>query len=135
MAGRRCGAPAPAGDTLALAAPWGAPRRASRCWNRTSPCEALSRAQRGAAGHPVPAPAPARGRLGGRGLGATALMDISDGLVRDGQRMASASRADPQPGPGSLKALAVPLLPAAELLGTDPMAGWGAHGLLDTFLR
>ena len=64
-------------------------------------------------------------------------MDISDGLVRDGTRMASASHVVLNLDPAVLKQLAVPLLPAAELLGTDPMAwvlgGGEDHGLLATF--
>ncbi len=72
-----------------------------------------------------------------RDAGATAMMDISDGLVRDGSRMAAASRAVLNLDPAALQDLAVPLLPASELLGTDPL-GWVLgggedHGLLATF--
>jgi thiamine-monophosphate kinase len=72
-----------------------------------------------------------------REAGASAMMDISDGLVRDGTRLAAASRAILNLDPAALKALAVPLLPASELLGTDPLtwvlAGGEDHGLLAAF--
>ncbi|MBT2547976.1 thiamine-phosphate kinase [Arthrobacter sp. ISL-65] len=69
--------------------------------------------------------------------GATAMMDISDGLVRDGTRMAVASHAVLDLDPGHLGQLAEPLRPAATLLGADPRAwvlgGGEDHGLLATF--
>ncbi|WP_427171213.1 thiamine-phosphate kinase [Arthrobacter sp. 92] len=69
--------------------------------------------------------------------GATAMMDISDGLVRDGIRMAAASGVVLNLDPAALKELAIPLLPAAELLAADPMlwvlGGGEDHGLLATF--
>jgi thiamine-monophosphate kinase len=69
--------------------------------------------------------------------GATAMMDISDGLVRDGTRMAAASHAVLDLDPGHLSRLAEPLRPAATLLGADPRAwvlgGGEDHGLLATF--
>jgi thiamine-monophosphate kinase len=83
-----------------------------------------------------PLPPLAAGPLA-RDSGATAMMDISDGLVRDGQRMASASRAVLDLDAAVLEELTLPLLPAAGLLGTDPMAwvlgGGEDHGLLATF--
>lgn len=72
-----------------------------------------------------------------REAGASAMMDISDGLVRDGNRLAAASNAVLNLDAAVLKELAVPLLPASELLGTDPMTwvlgGGEDHGLLATF--
>ncbi|MCU1531373.1 MAG: thiamine-phosphate kinase [Arthrobacter sp.] len=72
-----------------------------------------------------------------REAGATAMMDISDGLLRDGKRLAAASHAVLNLDAAALKELAVPLLPASEPLGTDPMAwvlgGGEDHGLLATF--
>ena len=68
------------------------------------------------------------------------MMDISDGLVRDGTRLAVASNVVLDLDPGKLKQLAVlaePLRPAATLLGADPRAwvlgGGEDHGLLATF--
>lgn len=73
----------------------------------------------------------------GRAAGATAMMDISDGLVRDGVRLAQASTAVLDLAPAELKRLAESLKPAADLLQKDPLAwvlgGGEDHGLLATF--
>jgi thiamine-monophosphate kinase len=65
------------------------------------------------------------------------MMDISDGLVRDGARMAAASHAVLDLDPAALKELAAPLQPAAALLGADPfdwvLGGGEDHSLLATF--
>jgi thiamine-monophosphate kinase len=72
-----------------------------------------------------------------RAAGATAMLDISDGLLRDGLRLAAASRVAVDLQPGPLKRLADALLPAAELLGMDAggwvLGGGEDHGLLATF--
>jgi thiamine-monophosphate kinase len=72
-----------------------------------------------------------------RAAGATAMLDISDGLLRDGLRLAAASGVGIDLDPAPLRALAEVLRPASELLGTDPMAwvlgGGEDHGLLATF--
>ena len=77
-------------------------------------------------------PVPAGARLAQ--AGATAMIDVSDGLVRDGGRIASASGVHLELDPQSLQELAEPLWPAAELLGADPLdwvlAGGEDHGLL-----
>ncbi|MCU1515493.1 MAG: thiamine-monophosphate kinase [Pseudarthrobacter sp.] len=69
--------------------------------------------------------------------GATAMLDISDGLLRDGARLAGASNVELDLDPQALKQLADGLATAAELLNTDPMgwvlAGGEDHGLLATF--
>ncbi|MET3162787.1 UNVERIFIED_ORG: thiamine-monophosphate kinase [Arthrobacter sp. UYEF10] len=69
--------------------------------------------------------------------GATAMLDISDGLVRDGGRLAAASGVVLDLDPAALKPLAEALRPASDLLDADPMAwvlsGGEDHGLLATF--
>jgi len=69
--------------------------------------------------------------------GATAMMDISDGLVRDGGRLAAASGVVLDLNPLELKRNAEGLSPASDILGTDAMlwvlGGGEDHGLLATF--
>ena len=64
------------------------------------------------------------------------MLDISDGLVRDAHRLASASAVRIDFDPAALRRLAEPLASAAALLGADPL-GWVLgggedHGLLAT---
>jgi thiamine-monophosphate kinase len=72
-----------------------------------------------------------------RAAGATAMLDISDGLLRDGQRLAAASNVAVDLDPARLAHLAELLRPAATLLGADPapwvLTGGEDHGLLATF--
>ncbi|HJV98099.1 MAG TPA: thiamine-phosphate kinase [Arthrobacter sp.] len=83
-----------------------------------------------------PLPPLAAGPLA-RSAGATAMLDISDGLLRDGTRLARSSGAVLDFDPEALKHLADGLEPASKLLDTDPMgwvlAGGEDHGLLATF--
>jgi len=69
--------------------------------------------------------------------GASAMMDISDGLVRDGSRLAAASGVVLDLDQDALKQLTGPLSAAADAVGGDPMAwvlgGGEDHGLLATF--
>jgi thiamine-monophosphate kinase len=69
--------------------------------------------------------------------GASAMLDISDGLVRDAGRMAAASGVRLDLDPEALQQYAELLRPAAELLGVDPMhwvlGGGEDHGLLAVF--
>ena len=69
--------------------------------------------------------------------GASAMMDISDGLIRDGSRLAAASGVVLDLDPAVLKLLTGPLSAAADAVGGDPMAwvlgGGEDHGLLATF--
>ncbi|HSN36367.1 MAG TPA: thiamine-phosphate kinase, partial [Arthrobacter sp.] len=125
------------GDTLALAGTVGRAAAGLALLESANPVEGLSREQRALMNTQCrPCPPLAAGPLA-RDSGATAMMDISDGLVRDGDRMASASHAVLNLDASVLEQLALPLLPAAELLGLDPM-GWVLgggedHGLLATF--
>lgn len=72
-----------------------------------------------------------------REAGATAMLDVSDGLLRDARRMAVASNVGIDLDPGHLARLAAVLHPAAELLGMDAaewvLGGGEDHGLLATF--
>ncbi|MET3369404.1 UNVERIFIED_CONTAM: thiamine-monophosphate kinase [Jeotgalibacillus campisalis] len=83
-----------------------------------------------------PIPPLAAGPLAAR-TGATAMMDISDGLLRDGNRLAGASNVVLDFDPVALKTHAVSLEPAAALLGWEAMrwvlGGGEDHGLLATF--
>ena len=83
-----------------------------------------------------PVPPLAAGPLARAG-GATAMLDISDGLLRDGNRLARSSSVILDLDPQALKQLAEGLEPASILLDTDPMgwvlAGGEDHGLLATF--
>ena len=69
--------------------------------------------------------------------GAHAMMDISDGLVRDARRLASASGVSINLDPQALQAEAEPLAGTAGKLGTDPLhwvlGGGEDHGLLAAF--
>ncbi|MEV7132973.1 thiamine-phosphate kinase [Arthrobacter sp. NPDC093128] len=69
--------------------------------------------------------------------GASAMMDISDGLIRDGSRLAAASGVVLDLDPAVLKLLTGPLSAAADAVGGDPMAwvlgGGEDHGLLAAF--
>ncbi|GAB3546308.1 thiamine-phosphate kinase [Arthrobacter tumbae] len=68
--------------------------------------------------------------------GATSMLDVSDGLVRDARRIATASSVRIDLDPAALRSLGEPLRGAAELLGKDPLewvlGGGEDHGLLAT---
>jgi thiamine-monophosphate kinase len=72
-----------------------------------------------------------------RAAGATAMLDISDGLLLDGSRLATASNAVLDLGAQELKRMGEVLAPASDLLGMDPvkwvLGGGEDHGLLATF--
>jgi thiamine-monophosphate kinase len=65
------------------------------------------------------------------------MLDVSDGLLRDGLRLATASGIALDLDPAQLQVLGEVLRPASELLGTDATAwvlnGGEDHGLLATF--
>ena len=69
--------------------------------------------------------------------GASAMLDISDGLLRDAARLAKASAVVVDLDPDALRKLAEPLRETAALLGADPLdwvlGGGEDHGLLCTF--
>ncbi|ALE06445.1 thiamine-monophosphate kinase [Arthrobacter sp. ERGS1:01] len=69
--------------------------------------------------------------------GATAMMDISDGLLRDAGRIAAASGTRLDLDDVVLAELAAPLAECATALGADPLqwvlTGGEDHGLLSTF--
>ncbi|MDJ0356578.1 thiamine-phosphate kinase [Paenarthrobacter sp. PH39-S1] len=69
--------------------------------------------------------------------GATAMLDVSDGLTRDAGRLAGASGVSLDLDPSALQRLAAPLAGTAALLGADPLdwvlGGGEDHGLLCTF--
>lgn len=89
-----------------------------------------------AAAQSRPEPPLALGPLAAR-AGAHAMMDVSDGLVRDAGRLARASGVGIELDPGALLPFARPLAGAAELTRADPL-GWVLgggedHGLLAAF--
>ncbi|KRE80374.1 thiamine-monophosphate kinase [Arthrobacter sp. Soil763] len=125
------------GDILALAGTVGRAAAGLALLESDVPVETLSPEQRELLDTQCrPRPPLAAGPLARR-HGATALMDISDGLVRDGTRMAAASGAVLDVDPAALTALAAPLRPAAVLLGADALewvlGGGEDHGLLAAF--
>ncbi|GAA5196089.1 thiamine-phosphate kinase [Arthrobacter gyeryongensis] len=125
------------GDTLALAGTVGRAAAGLALLESTIPVGKLNAAQRALMDSQCrPQPPLAAGPLGAR-AGATAMMDVSDGLLRDGARLAEASGVALDFDPIALKALATPLEAASAPLGHDPM-GWilgggEDHGLLATF--
>ncbi len=125
------------GDTVALAGTVGRAAAGLALLESTIPVGELNAAQRGLMDSQCrPLPPLAAGPLGAK-AGATAMMDVSDGLLRDGARLAEASGVALDLDPIALKALATPLEAASAPLGQDPMdwilGGGEDHGLLATF--
>ncbi len=125
------------GDVLALAGTVGRAAAGLALLESTIPVQNLNPSQRELMdGQCRPQPPLAAGPLGAKS-GATAMMDVSDGLLRDGVRLAEASGVALDLDPIALKALATPLEAASALLGRDPMdwilGGGEDHGLLATF--
>lgn len=86
--------------------------------------------------HNAPDPDLTLGWTGGRE--ATAMMDLSDGLVRDGGRIASASGVQVDLDPVALGGDVDALTPLATMLGADPwdwvLHGGEEHAMLATFV-
>ncbi|MDQ0212962.1 thiamine-phosphate kinase [Arthrobacter sp. SRS-W-1-2016] len=125
------------GDTLALAGTVGRAAAGLALLESTIPVGQLNAAQRALMDSQCrPQPPLAAGPLGAK-AGATAMMDVSDGLLRDAGRLAVASGVVLDLDPIALKALATPLEAASAPLGLDPMewvlGGGEDHGLLATF--
>lgn len=125
------------GDTLALAGTVGRAAAGLALLESAIPVGRLDPAQRALMDSQCrPQPPLAAGPQGAR-AGASAMMDVSDGLLRDGARLAEASGVALDLDPIALKALATPLEAASALLGCDPMdwilGGGEDHGLLATF--
>jgi thiamine-monophosphate kinase len=132
---RRSGASA--GDTLAMAGSVGRAAAGLALLESTVPLGSLSPQQRAlldAQCRPVP---PLHAGPVAAEAGATAMMDVSDGLLRDGTRLAVASSVVLDLDPVVLKALADGLVPASSLVDADPLdwvlGGGEDHGLLATF--
>jgi thiamine-monophosphate kinase len=128
---------AQAGDVLALAGTVGRAAAGLALLESDSDVNALPQELRGLLDIQCrPQPPLAAGPLA-RAAGATAMMDISDGLLRDGTRLALAGNVVLDLAPAELKRLAESLKPASDLLLVDPMAwvlgGGEDHGLLATF--
>lgn len=125
------------GDTLALAGTVGHAAAGLALLESEVPVDRLTREQRALLDTQCRPRPPLAAGPSARDAGATALMDISDGLVRDGGRLADASGAVLDLDPAALKQLAAPLQDAAALLGTDPLdwvlGGGEDHGLLAAF--
>ncbi|MBO1267027.1 thiamine-phosphate kinase [Arthrobacter cavernae] len=125
------------GDTLALAGTVGRAAAGLALLESDIPAGSLTAEQRQLMdGQCRPVPPLAAGPSAAR-AGATAMMDVSDGLVRDGGRLAAASGVGLDLDPAALKPLAEALRAASDLLAADPMTwvlgGGEDHGLLATF--
>ncbi|MEZ2389167.1 thiamine-phosphate kinase [bacterium RCC_150] len=125
------------GDVLALAGTVGRAAAGLALLESAVPVQDLTPVQRGLLDSQCrPEPPLAAGPRGAK-AGATAMMDVSDGLLRDGGRLAKASGVVLELDSVALKALAAPLEQASALLDCDPMdwilGGGEDHGLLATF--
>jgi thiamine-monophosphate kinase len=125
------------GDTLAVAGSLG-PAAAGLALLECGPAyETLAPELRDLVGRQCrPMPPLEAGPAAARG-GARALMDLSDGLLRDAGRLAAASGVLLDLDPEALAAHAAALRPAADLLAVDPLewvlGGGEDHGLLAAF--
>jgi len=125
------------GDTLALAGTLGRAAAGLALLESTVPLGSLTPEQRELVDSQCrPVPLLAAGPRAAA-AGATAMMDVSDGLMRDGGRLAKASGVILDLDPIALKTQAHALEAAASLLDVDPMewvlGGGEDHGLLAAF--
>ncbi|MFJ5958523.1 thiamine-phosphate kinase [Paenarthrobacter sp. NPDC092416] len=125
------------GDVVAVAGTLGRAAAGLALLESHIPVVSLTAAQRALLDSQCrPVPPLAAGPLAARN-GATALMDISDGLLRDAGRLAVASNVVLDFDPVALAQYALALEPAAAELGRDAMSwvlgGGEDHGLLATF--
>ncbi len=127
------------GDIVALAGTAGRAAAGLALLESGRALESLTPAQRGLVDVQSRPRPPLSAGPRARAAGATAMLDISDGLVRDGTRLALASNAVLDLDPGELKRQAQALKAASDLLGVDPLTwvlgGGEDHGLLATFPR
>jgi thiamine-monophosphate kinase len=125
------------GDVLALAGTVGRAAAGLALLESSTPVQALIPAQRALVETQCRPRPPLAAGPRARAAGATAMMDISDGLVRDGGRLAAASGMVLDLDPLELKRQAEGLSPASDVLAVDPLAwvlgGGEDHGLLATF--
>ncbi|GAB4100313.1 thiamine-phosphate kinase [Sinomonas halotolerans] len=125
------------GDTVAVAGRLGAAAAGLALLERGPAYGELSAELRDAVGRQCrPLPPLAAGPAAAR-AGAHALMDLSDGLLRDGDRLARASGVVLDLDPAALAPYASRLAPVAQALGEDPLpwvlGGGEDHGLLAAF--
>jgi thiamine-monophosphate kinase len=125
------------GDVLALAGTAGHAAAGLALLESTVDVAALSAAQRDLVDRQCRPRPPLAAGPAARAAGATAMLDVSDGMLRDGLRLAAASGVTVDLDAGPLERLTDALLPAAELLGADArqwvLGGGEDHGLLATF--
>nr|WP_217509066.1 thiamine-phosphate kinase [Pseudarthrobacter sp. C4D7] len=125
------------GDILALAGTVGHAAAGLALLESNIPLETLSPAERAFVDLQCRPRPPLDAGPAARAAGATAMLDISDGLLRDGGRLAAASHAAVALDPAHLRRFADVLSPAAARLGSDAAAwvlgGGEDHGLLATF--
>jgi thiamine-monophosphate kinase len=126
-----------AGDILALAGTVGRAAAGLALLESDTPMQALAPEQRALVENQCRPRPPLAAGPRARAAGATAMMAISDGLVRDGGRLAAASGVVLDLDPLELKRQAEGLSPASDVLAADPLAwvlgGGEDHGLLATF--
>lgn len=125
------------GDTLALAGTVGYAAAGLALLESDIPVDTLTPAERAFVDLQCRPRPPLQAGPAARAAGAAAMLDISDGLQRDGRRLATASNVVVALDQARMAQLADLLAPAAARLGVDGAAwvlgGGEDHGLLATF--